>query len=716
MRLPPVEVVGVSPLPGLDLPLSQIPANVQHFGSGPIGRSSTGTAAEFLDQRATSVTTHSASGNPFQTDLDYRGFSASPLLGTPQGLSVFVDGVRVNEIFGDVVNWDLVPMSALASVALVPGSNPVYGLNTLGGALVLDTRNGSTAPGTQASVTGGSFGRRALALEHGSSSGAFDAFVTGNLLHEPGWREHSDTRLEQAFAKLRWRGTRTSAEVTSTLADNRMEGTQALPLAMLDNPRQAYTWPDITRNRLAAFSARLRRSVANSDFTVQGYARDLHNESLNSNVNAPDESDPNAAVAANVRSSTHSSTWGASLQWSGTAAGFAGRHRFTAGAAGDFGATDFDQLQTPAVITDVREIVDAGAARRTTAAHTRTSQSGLYALDSIAVDERTTVMASARYQEARLRIDDRSGVAPGLAGTHRFSRINPAIGATLAPSPATSLYMAWSQGMRVPTAMELTCADPGAPCSLPNIFVADPPLKAVIATTIEAGMRQRLAGAGNLTFAVYRSRLRDDIQFIATAAGTGNSGYFTNVGTTERVGAELGANVTLGAVQLDGRYAWTRATFRSAFVANSPANAAADANGTINVAPGDVMPGVPAHILKLRVGWTARQGLELGAAFSVASVQFARGNENNADPAGRVAGHAVLDLDLRWNPAPRWEIVATVANVLDRRYATFGTLGFDLFRGEGGTYAPAAAQAAPFFGPAAPRAAWVTLRHTFGAS
>lgn len=81
-------------------------------------------------------------GNPFQPDLNFRGFTASPLLGTPQGLSVYMDGVRLNQPFGDVVSWDLIPRSVIGSIALMPGSNALFGLNTLGGALAIQTKDG----------------------------------------------------------------------------------------------------------------------------------------------------------------------------------------------------------------------------------------------------------------------------------------------------------------------------------------------------------------------------------------------------------------------------------------------------------------------------------------------------------------------------------------------------------------------------------------------
>src|SRR6185437_11274022 len=110
-----------------------------------------------------------AQGNPYQQDLNFRGFTASPLLGTPQGVSIFQDGVRVNEPFGDVVNWDLIPQSAIASIQLIPGSNPAFGLNTLGGAVAIYTKSGAEFPGADVEVSGGSFGRKTAEFEWGGS-------------------------------------------------------------------------------------------------------------------------------------------------------------------------------------------------------------------------------------------------------------------------------------------------------------------------------------------------------------------------------------------------------------------------------------------------------------------------------------------------------------------------------------------------------------------
>src|SRR5205085_1713534 len=167
-----------------------------------------GNGIDFLDRRAASVNVNAAQGNPFQADVQFRGFAASPLLGTPQGISVFVDGVRVNEPFGDAVNWDLIAPSAISSIQIVPGSNPVFGLNTLGGAIAVYTRSGESEypdrPGGRVAVQGGSFGRRSLVADTGGHRGPWDWFLTGDRISDRGWARHNSSDVRRLFAKLGW--------------------------------------------------------------------------------------------------------------------------------------------------------------------------------------------------------------------------------------------------------------------------------------------------------------------------------------------------------------------------------------------------------------------------------------------------------------------------------------------------------------------------------
>src|SRR2546421_471287 len=201
LEMPTVEVVGTTPLPGLGTPIQDVPANVQIYTSGDLSRQRQSTLTDYLEQNPSSVTSNAAQGNPFQPDIGFRGFTASPLLGTPQGLSVFQDGVRVNEPFGDVVNWDLIPQSAISSIQLIPGSNPAFGLNTLGGALAIYTKSGAQYPGGGVEVSGGSFGRETAELEWGGARGALDYFLTGNYFNDRGWAHHKPSRVQQLFGK-----------------------------------------------------------------------------------------------------------------------------------------------------------------------------------------------------------------------------------------------------------------------------------------------------------------------------------------------------------------------------------------------------------------------------------------------------------------------------------------------------------------------------------
>ena len=236
-ELPRVEVIGTTPLPGLGTALRDVPANIQTYSGRELGKQRQGNLTEFLEQNPTSVNVNAAQGNPYQLDVSFRGFTASPLIGVPQGLSVFQDGVRINEPFGDVVNWDLLPQSAIASITLIPGSNPLFGLNTLGGALAVETKRGRDHRGGGIELSAGSFARKTLQFEHGGAAGVWDYFVTTNLSKENGWAEHNPSRVEQLFGKVGYREGNTDVDLSLTAANNRLEGTQTLPLSFFDDVR-----------------------------------------------------------------------------------------------------------------------------------------------------------------------------------------------------------------------------------------------------------------------------------------------------------------------------------------------------------------------------------------------------------------------------------------------------------------------------------------------
>ncbi|HSY38968.1 MAG TPA: TonB-dependent receptor plug domain-containing protein, partial [Polyangia bacterium] len=192
-------VVAATPLHGSLLPADRVAANVQTASGKAIDASHDLDITQFMNESLGSVTTNQVQENPLQPDFQYRGFTASPVLGASEGVSVFLNGVRLNEPFGDIVNWVLIPPGAIRSLNLMPGSNPLFGLNTLGGALSMETKTGFSDPGAEAEVWGGSFGRAVVEVEAGGHGKHWAYFGAGRFFREDGWREHSPSQALNGF-------------------------------------------------------------------------------------------------------------------------------------------------------------------------------------------------------------------------------------------------------------------------------------------------------------------------------------------------------------------------------------------------------------------------------------------------------------------------------------------------------------------------------------
>ncbi|CAG0996301.1 Ferric-pseudobactin BN7/BN8 receptor [Methylophilaceae bacterium] len=260
----------VGPLPGLGLTKEEIPGNVQSITAQEIKDSHSLSITDLMNRKLQSVNVNDYQGNPFQMDVTYRGFTAGPQIGTPQGLSVFMDGIRVNEPFGDVVNWDMIPMNALAGVDVFPGSNPIFGLNTLGGAFSMRTKNGFDDAGVDAEVLTGSFGRRQLQASGGWNNGTVGLFGAGNFFLEDGWRENSPSKVNQVFGKASYRGEKLDLNLSTLYVWNDLVGNGLLPSEMYaQNKNGVFTSPDTTDNRLAQFQLSSSYFV-NDSFTVTG--------------------------------------------------------------------------------------------------------------------------------------------------------------------------------------------------------------------------------------------------------------------------------------------------------------------------------------------------------------------------------------------------------------------------------------------------------------
>ncbi|WP_087753409.1 TonB-dependent receptor [Paraburkholderia caledonica] len=718
--LAPVVVVGTTPLLGIGTPLAQVPANVQTVHAQDIAQQHRSTLTDYFAKNLPSVDIADAQGNPCQMNVNYRGFTASPLLGTPQGISVFVDGVRVNEPFGDVVNWDVLPQQAIDTIQLIPGSNPTYGLNTLGGALAITTKNGKTSPGGEAEVALGSWGRKSAQIEQGGTIGQnLDYYVTGNVANDNGWAEQNASRVRQIFGKLRYTDADTTLSLSAGGADNDLHGTQTIPRSFLGNPKQPYTYPDQNLNTAGYLTLSGEHYFSdNVELSGNAYYRHFRNSNLSSNTNPNfgsigDDGDLDTTQATNEKSVVSTESYGASLQLTllGKLGGM--ENQFVAGVSADIANSRYTESSQDAVFTDSRATLGIGDFTQQTAAKTHNGNYGIYMQDTLSLTKQWSLTLAGRYNWADATIGDSSGLQPQLNGHHTFSRFNPAVGINWNPTSTFTAYATYNEGMRSPTAIELACADPAAPCSLPNDFVSDPALQPVISKTFEFGARGRVGQATTWSAAVYRTTLDNDIEFISSNGAASNRGFFQNVGRTRRQGFELSGRSQLGPLAVTASYSYIDATYRSAWTESSPSNSSADANGNIDVKPGDHLPGIPANTVKLQLDYAATAKWKVGANLTWRGGIYAQGDENNQDVNGKIAGYLLIDLDTSYQVTKQLQVFANITNLLDKRYASFGTLGENFFNGPNHTFDGANPSNEQFVGPGAPRGFWVGLRYAW---
>lgn len=257
-----VVVIGVVPA-GATLERSKIPYPVQSGTASDLRNMDALSLADYMKQGFSSVSLNDAQNNPLQPDLQYRGFTASPLLGLAQGLAVYQNGVRINEPLGDAVNWDLLPQSAIESLTLSGGANPLFGLNSLGGSLVIDMKDGFSFEGTSFEYSGGSFGRNLANLEIGANDGSLAYYANVEYFHENGWRDQSSSDAINFYGSLGWRSDFSRINLNFQYGDSELTGNGSSPVELLALRREAiFTGPDITANTMSMVSLDFANTIS----------------------------------------------------------------------------------------------------------------------------------------------------------------------------------------------------------------------------------------------------------------------------------------------------------------------------------------------------------------------------------------------------------------------------------------------------------------------
>ena len=793
-----IVVVGVVPA-GSSIQTDKLAYPVQTATAEDLENIAALSIADFLRQSFASISLNDAQNNPMQPDLQYRGFTASPLLGLAQGIAVYQNGIRINEPLGDAVNWDLLPQSAIQEISLSGGSNPLFGLNSLGGSLVIDMKDGFDFEGANLEVSAGSFGRRVSNFEFGGNNGQLAYYLNIERFDEDGWRDYSESDALNFYTSVGWRSDSTQINLNYQHGESELTGNGSSPIELIKLDREAiFTGPDITENDMNMVSFDFSHKVSSSiNFSGNIFHRENNTDSFNGdgtefgvcefggmdtliegieeddleelglddneicksqfgNVNDLEDFLNMTAIsmgeyqefeidgfeadelsgtgilsheAINNLSNRNQESTGADFQWTYFGNFFGYEGQLVVGGAYFNGESKFNSVVELAGIDPLTRLttglgngifVDEEA----TSISTQTESTSLYFSNILDLTDSVALTLSARGNITEVDLRDRSGERPELNGSHRFTRINPAIGLTWQYNQNLNLYGSYSESSRAPTPIELACNegvfdlavqfaiedgedadDVDFECRLPNAFLADPPLDDVVAKSFEIGSRGYI---NDIRYAVglFNTTNHDDILFQTTGRSTG---LFANVDKTRRNGFEGSVS---GRIQnFDWMFAYThiQATFEDTFSVLSPNHDFADDDGEILVRSGDNIPGIPEDQFKLLVNYQPIDGLNLGIDIVSYSDQHLRGDESNQ--LDEIDGYTVLNLRARYQITDNLEGFVNIHNLFDEEFETFGLLGEE--PGEVEVPIIEDMEVPLFLGSAPPRAAFIGIRYRF---
>ena len=707
-----IVVVGVTPVPGFKVDKDKVPGIIQTLKSSDLTRNGAANVLGALDQQVSAVNINDTLADPFQPEVLLHGFEASPVLGTPQGLAVYENGVRINEAFGDTVNWDLIPDIAIDRIDVLSATS-VFGLNALGGAATITMKNGFTSEGSDVSLSGGSFNQRQVQAEYGVNDGTLGAYAALNELKQGGWRHFARDRIKQYYLDLSLHTDILAADLSYSRGNNRLFGQGAAPVQSLAvSSENVFTGPQNNINNVGMITLdtaynftptrvlssvmyfrNYRQTVANGDNSdyaacdaavAPGLLCDGdHVLTDSAGLPIPDITNGGATIIGqNDYEDIHSQASGGSLQFSSTEKVLGYGNSFAVGATIDTSTTNFISgtwlgvldasltvLPSPFFVA-TPEGADSSATPVDLGAHN--TYYGAYLTDTFDLVDSLSLTLTGRYNIAKVDLADRNG--PALDGNNRFTHFDPSAGLTYKLIPALTVYGSYAINNRAPTASELECANPSAPCLLPTNLASDPPLKQVVAKTVDVGARGLFSDAtlGNFgwSLSIYRTNSENDIYGVSTSIA---SGFFQNVGATRREGGDFDLTYRAERVTAYFQYSYLKATFRTDLLEPSPANPFQDAVGNIQVHVGDELPLIPKNRVKLGADASVLSHWSIGGTWSYIGPSFYRGDEADLNP--ELPGYSVASLRTSYQFGKHLQIFANVQNLFDRRYSTYGIFG-----------------------------------------
>jgi iron complex outermembrane recepter protein len=704
--------IKMSPIGGSEIPLAKVPGSVGRATQEDIQRTGATGVQDALQTSVAGVIVTDLQGNGFQTNVQYRGFESSPVNGVPQGLAVYQNGVRINEAFGDIVNWDFLPSNAINDISVV-ANNPVFGLNAIGGAISIAMKDGFNYQGSEVDVRFGSFGRAQGTFQTGQRSGAVAAYLAVEGALDDGWRDNSESRIRRMYADLGYKDEDVEFHVNFTGAKNFVGAVTAAPVELLARDyARTFTSPQVTTNDVKMVSANGTLTVSDTlKLSAVAYHRTFKQNRLDANLlDATDcggvdagtlciggeqaldgASNTIAFDATKVYASLDNTrqtdqSFGGAVQAVDKSKLFGLGNQFLVGSSYDHGNVQYSAASALGVLVprfvinplgiDLTAPADISPRKLTTA----NDYFGVYFSDTLDVTDKLAVTVGGRYNVAQLSIRDQSGKDPFLNGDSTFGRFNPMAGATYAFTPGLTLYGSYSEANRAPTPAELACADPLNPCLIDSFLTADPPLKQVVTRSEEIGLRgEDTSWSGHERFewsaGLFRALNSDDI--ISLAAPTSGRGFFQNAGDTLRQGIEVSATYRTDQYFLYANYNFVDATFNTPIAElpspNGPSGFPCAGDPTVNcvtVEKGDRLPGIPAHKFKAGFDYWVTPQWKFGADVIASSNQIFEGDPGNDNKP--LAGYAKVDLHTSYDITDKIQVYGLINNLFDTRYGLFG--------------------------------------------
>ena len=758
----------MSPVEGSAIPIGKYPGAVGRASAADIERSGITFVPSIIQQTVPGAILEDLQGNGFQQNLQYRGFDSGPLNGIPQGLAVYQNGVRINESFGDIVNWDFLPDSAIEGITIV-GANPVFGLNALGGAVTVTMRDGFNFQGTEIDVRGGSFGRVQGELATGQRGGTWAAFLSLEDIHDDGWREFSPAKIRRGYADIGAKDDTTEVHLNFTGADNFVGATTAAPVQLLGlDWRDSFTSPQVTTNKMTMVSLNGQvKATPTLTFSGVSYYRWFQQVHADANLAeafpcggvAPstlclNDSDPADQVldgngnpvpvdaAGQVfghdlsdigtldHTSQNANSWGLSGQGVEKSTIMGMTNQFLLGTSYDHGHVGYGSFSTlgfwgpefvlttfdPSIL--ITEPLDTAPRSITTT----NDYVGVYFSDTLDLTSQIHFTVGGRFNYARLTELDNTGNFPEIDAAHVYERFNPMTGLTYEINPHLTAYGGYAEANRAPTPAELSCADPVNPCLIESFLTSDPNLKQVVSRTFELGLRGKETywNDGKLEWSagLFHAMNFDDI--LPLAAPESGRGFFANVGDTLRQGVELGMRYTDKQLMVYANYALVDATMQTNVQLPAPNNPTAvpcnDAPDAqcANVNKGDRLPGIPEHRIKTGMEYYFTPQIKGGFDVVVASNQIFFNDWANTNAP--LAGYATVNIHGSYDVTKNFQIYGLVDNLFNAHYGLFGNY-FNL--GDANGAAAAAGLGSNFFTnpetivPGAPLAAYGGVRVKF---